>query len=231
MIEHYPPHADLIARHHHSGDVPMNIRLPSATLIALAAGAFAADPVQQVPVVPIVKDSDLKLTVGGQFQMRADWSQARTGDDRPYDVTTATVDRKSDDLDFYMRRLRLFTAGSWQDFTFKLGLRADLADRRASGDAYAFAVHNACVNRTWKMESVTHGIQLGLDYPFFNSGAYCSTGALLLPSGRATEMLMGPRGTGVGYRLPECPLDLLRLRCPEQLQGHGWQRRRCGHGQ
>lgn len=177
----------------------MNMHVRSATLIALAAGLFAADPIQQVPVVPIVKDSDLKLTVGGQIQFRADWSKARTSAGQPYDVN-AVANGKSDDLDFYLRRCRLFVNGTYGDYSLKFGMRADNADKVNNGGGRTFEIHYASITRKWAGDA-TQYLQIGLDYAFFNSASYGSSSAHLFPAARATEGLMAPRGTGVGYRL------------------------------
>lgn len=186
----------------------MNNTLRSTTLIALAAGAFAADtvaPPTQVPIVPAVKDSSLKLTIGGQIQFRTDWSQARGSDDQPYNVTTGTAGSKSDDLDFYLRRCRLFVNGAYGDYTLKFGMRADNADKASAGGGRAFEIHYASITRKWS-GSATHYLQIGLDYAFFNTASLGSSSAHLFPAARATEGLLAPRGAGVGYRVDAGPI-------------------------
>lgn len=195
----------------------MNTTLRSTTLIALAAGAFAADtvaPPAQVPVVPLFKDSNLKLTIGGQFQFRADYSQARTAADQPFDVATNTAN-KSDDIDFYLRRCRLFIKGAYGDYSINFGIRADNADRKsnsptdynstASGSGRAFEIHYASITRQWKGD-INHSLQIGLDYAFFNSASYGNSSAALIPAARASETLLAPRGAGIGYRLDAGPI-------------------------
>jgi hypothetical protein len=170
------------------------------------APAPAAPAATQQPIMSALKDNDLKITIGGQLQARADWSKARTNADLPYDVATGTQE-KSDDLDLYMRRVRLYVKGSWQNYTFNLGFRADNADRAtnqgtaSNAGSRTFEIHNASVTRTFKTGDVSQGIQIGLDYPFFNSASFGNSSAQLTAASRATEQLFAPRGTGIGYRL------------------------------
>jgi hypothetical protein len=178
------------------------VKHTSATLLALAALAPAAYALS-------VEDADVKLGVSLQLQARADKSWANDGTGNRFD-TNAGASQEPDDLDFYMRRVRVGFKGTYKGSTsFNLTLRADNLDRKvgasdpASGNRYP-EVQQAFIAQDFKGDGMTQQVRAGLDYAFFNgASAIFSSTTLLFPTGRATEQsaMLAPRGTGVGYKL------------------------------
>jgi hypothetical protein len=197
----------------------MNIPVRSMTILALAGlgtALVAADtPVAAPsPIMPGVKDSGLKVAIGGQLQARAEWSKADSGNpDSHYNVndTTSGNTNRSDVLDFSMRRVRLIARGSWKEDTrFVVGLYADNDDKNGTnvtenaGANYNnrnFGIYQASVTHDFKGTDVTSSIQVGLDWAWFNTAAMSASATHLLPAQRATNRMMAVRGTGLGYRM------------------------------
>lgn len=171
----------------------------SPTLLTLAAlviapAAYALD----------VNDADVKLGLSLQLQVRAEVSAARDYNNNNYNVAEGSVSQQ-DAVDFYIRRARLGFKGTYKDaFKFAFILRADAEDKTTAGVGRTPEVQQAFVGREFKQGNLTHYVQAGLDYAFFNgTSAIASSNTALLINARATEQagMLAPRGVGLKYQL------------------------------
>lgn len=181
---------------------------PSLTLLALAVAAPAAYALD-------LKDEDVKLGLALQLQIRAEWADAEDKTGASYNVAEGTA-TQPDAVDFYVRRARFGVKGSYKDdYKFAFVLRMDQEDKAtsvAAGSTYNKdasinrrpEAHQVYIGREFKQGNLTHYVQAGLDYAFFNGpSAVVSSNTLLFVNGRSTEQaaLLAPRGVGVKYKL------------------------------
>lgn len=172
----------------------------SPTLLTLAAlviapAAYALD----------VKDDDVKLGLSLQLQVRAEVAKAEDGTGASYNVADGSV-TQPDAIDFYLRRARFGIVGTYKnDFKFGFIMRADNEDKTAVGAGRALEVQQAYIGREFKQgDKITHLVQAGLDYAFFNgTAAVASSKTALFVNARATEnaWLLAPRGVGMKYQM------------------------------
>jgi hypothetical protein len=181
------------------------VKYTSPTLLTLAALVLApaANAVD-------INDADVKLGLSLQLQVRAEVSKAEDSTGASYNVAEGTV-TQPDAVDFYIRRGRFGLVGTYKDdVKFGFIVRADNEDKKpataGTGDVVgrALEVQQFYLGRDIKQGDLTHYIQAGLDYAFFNgpSGVASSKTALFV-NARATEnsALLAPRGVGVKYKL------------------------------
>jgi hypothetical protein len=178
------------------------MRRTPATTVAIIALAAAAPTVGAMDV----EDKDLKLSLILNLQARAEVSRASDAAGGDYDIATGTSG-EPDTADFYLRRFRPGFKGVYQDhWKFAAILRADESDRTFNSGATAasqnrvVSVHQGYVGREFASGDVTHYVQLGMDYAFFNH-ANSSNSTALMPAQRASQALLPVRGTGAAYRV------------------------------
>lgn len=181
------------------------MRHPSTTLALLAGSACALGAAD-------ITDKDLVVSLGGVFQLRAEAADAQNAAGADYDVNTGQTGQ-GDDVDFYIRRLRLTTKVTWQEvWRLNFTLNADRAEQpRGDGTNASTAttaatrnvgIYQAFLARDFKVGSLLHSVQGGLDTTFFNrAGDIGPNTQTLFLNQRATAALLNVRGVGVGYRL------------------------------
>ncbi len=188
-----------------------SIKPPAATKpgVKPPTTATAAATSAQSAIRPAVSDPNLSMSIGGMLQGRAEITRARNNNGQPYDVAAGGANtNKSDQADFYLRRVRLFARGNWAGTKFGVTLAADNADRAKATSTQDnptsrnIQLFTASISREFKSGNLSHQVKGGLDYPWYNTAASASSSAALLPGNRATDQLMGSqRGVGLGYRL------------------------------
>ncbi len=186
--------------------------VPALLLVAAAAGAGEAE-LRLSPIVYVQTRAELPTGTA-----------ANGTDTTP--STEGTLE--SDTIDFYLRRARVgarFTFGNW---TGRILLESDNAQRNGDNTkngsltttgnpvtAATFAngsrdngLYDAYGIYTLKGEELSHEFRAGLYTAVFNPSSYFSSGNHMFAASAATENLLDNRNVGVGYSLKHSQFDL-----------------------
>ncbi|TVR16990.1 MAG: hypothetical protein EA401_00780 [Planctomycetota bacterium] len=159
------------------------------------------------------KNDHLSVSLSLFMQARVEGAlEVRDRDGERADLAGVTTDDPQW-VDASFRRLRFTMRGSYyEDTRFNLVLSADrLGEHRAQTDSDGnvtgmsandggnIGVLYAWVSHRWQLESGTHTLKFGKDFPFFNPSIADSSARMLFPSNRPTAVFSPDNTVGLSY--------------------------------
>lgn len=163
-----------------------------------------------------IEDGDTKLSFGGRFQARADYA---TG------TTAAGTDWKANgntkELDFYLRRVRFTTKGSYKGWIkFVIDMEADKLGQQPNtiGDT-SVGIEEARLT----FDFGDHELNFGHYKPFYNMADKISSSTKMFMEDAGNDIYEGSKAAGIGYyyagKLFQVGVDLKNQNADTGLDG------------
>jgi hypothetical protein len=166
---------------------------PVPALLLLAATVSTASALE-------ISDNDTKFAFTFFSRAVAAKATATQANGDSYNATEG-INGRGDDLDLYMRWVRVGFKGTYKGYLYQVVLNANDLGRSSTPTVAAnVSVWDAYVGKSFKSGDVTHLVTFGKQNTWANT-VVSRAGSQMLATSRATGEYLNTNGVGLGYRL------------------------------